>query len=451
MTEDLSRHYRWLLLASVVLFSVSLVMLKSYGAHNQGIAITPCFAFIGTLALLLLLLTHWLVWRRIISPLAGELRTSKQALQQLHDTHTLHSAVLNCTRDAMIVTDAASRIVEFNPGAEHIFAYQREAVLGCRLSDYIIAPELRETYEKGVQQYLQSRRPGKTGAPIEFETLRADGSVFLAELVFSEISIAGRSLVVICIRDLTRSKRLENEMMRQREALHQSEKMSALGSLLSGVAHELNNPLSIVVGRAIMLEAEAPDPHFAAGIRKIRDAAERCARIVKTFVAIARQRTPEPDWIQLNDVIRSAAEITGQGLQNHAIELELELAPELPKLWADGAQLSQVFMNLIVNAQQALQQAGGVRRLGIRTVFDSIGKNAYIHFIDSGPGIAQALRTRIFEPFFTTRGSSIGLGVGLSVSYGIIQSHRGSITLQDSDGHNGAHFVIRLPIDDSGS
>jgi two-component system NtrC family sensor kinase len=399
-----------------------------------------------------LLLSHWLVWHRVISPLSAELQASKTTLQQLRDTHSLHSAALGCTRDAIIVTDAGARVVEFNPGAEQIFGYRRDTILGCRLSEYIIAPELRATYEKGVQQYLQSQTPGKIGASIEFETLRADGSPFLAELAFSEVSVAGRSLVVICARDLTRSKRLEREMTHQREALYQSEKMSALGSLLSGVAHELNNPLSIVVGRAIMLEAEAPNPHFAAGIGKIRDAAERCARIVKTFVAIARQRTPEPDWIQLNDVIRSAAEITAQGLHNHAIELELDLAPELPKLWADGAQLSQVLMNLIVNAQQALQQTSGVRRLTIRSCCDSAAGTASIHVVDSGPGIARALRPRIFEPFFTTRGSGIGLGVGLSVSYAIIQSHRGSITLQD-DGdtlHNGAHFVIRLPITGNG-
>ncbi len=200
---------------------------------------------------------------------------------------------------------------------------------------------------------------------------KVDGSTFPVAITAKRIDYLGTDAAVGGIIDLTEIKRAEQEIARQREVLHQSEKLRALGSLLAGVAHELNNPLAVVVGRTIMLEGEATDPEAKAKLKKIRLAAERCARIVKTFLAIARQQPPERAPVQLNTLVEEAAvELVGYGLRTAEIEAALDLAPDLPELSADADQLTQVFTNLIVNAQQALLDVPTPRRLTISTRVD---------------------------------------------------------------------------------
>ena len=246
-------------------------------------------------------------------------------------------------------------------------------------------------------------------------------------------------------RELEERERAEREIARQREALHQSEKLNALGSLLAGVAHELNNPLSVVVGRSIMLEGEVADREIRGKIAKIRHAAERGARIVKTFLAIARQQPPERKPVALNEVLEAAVDLVGYGLRTADIATVLDLAPDLPELSADADQLTQVFTNLIVNAQQALLGAAPPRRLEIATRLEPAARVARITFTDNGPGVPEALRSRIFEPFYTSKPVGVGTGVGLSFSYGVVAAHGGHIALE-SPRSGGARFVVTLPL-----
>lgn len=244
--------------------------------------------------------------------------------------------------------------------------------------------------------------------------------------------------------DVTELKRAQREIEQQREALHQSEKLTALGSLLAGVAHELNNPLSIVVGRATMLEEQVTDPWLVDRIGKIRVAAERCGRIVKTFLAMARQKRPSWRKAQINDVIADAVELLSYGLRASDIRVELDLAPDLPVALVDRDELSQVFANLLVNAEQALSQSGPPRRIAISTREKPAGM-IQIAFSDNGPGIPDAVRHRVFEPFFTTKPTGIGTGIGLSVCRGIVLAHGGSIDVE-STSNVGTTFVVRLPL-----
>jgi PAS domain S-box-containing protein len=224
----------------------------------------------------------------------------------------------------------------------------------------------------------------------------------------------------------------------------QSEKMSAMGSLLAGVAHELNNPLSIVVGQAQLLQETAPDERTAARADKIRLAADRCARIVRTFLAMARHRPPEHSAVALNEIITGALQVVGYGVRTAGIDIELALASDLPATWADGDQLQQVVTNLVVNAQQALAEWDGTRRLRIATSFDPAARQLRLEIADSGPGVPPAMRLRVFEPFFTTKSVGMGTGVGLSLCHGIVSSHGGSIAVEDAPG-GGARFVVVLP------
>ncbi len=224
----------------------------------------------------------------------------------------------------------------------------------------------------------------------------------------------------------------------------QNERLSALGSLLAGVAHELNNPLSIVVGQAQLLQETAPDEKTAARGRMIHAAAERCAKIVRNFLALARRRPPERTLVNLNAIVESALEVLGYGLRSAGVEVELDLAPDVPGSWADGDQLQQMVTNLIVNAEQAMAACEGPRRLRLATRFDAAARRLQLTVADSGPGVPAAIRSRIFEPFFTTKSVGVGTGVGLSLCHGIVGSHGGTVAIAEAPG-GGALFKVTLP------
>ncbi|HEY0011843.1 MAG TPA: PAS domain S-box protein [Allosphingosinicella sp.] len=243
--------------------------------------------------------------------------------------------------------------------------------------------------------------------------------------------------------DVTDRKDAEVELVRSREALHQSEKLAALGSLLAGVSHELNNPLSAIVGQAEMLEEDAVGTPLEQRAKKISAAADRCARIVQTFLAMARRREPDRVAIDPNALVVDALQITEYALRTTGITASIECDPNVPAIEGDRDQLHQVLVNLIINAQQALEGAETFdKRLCVRTCVTAAG-NVAIDIVDNGPGVPQDLTTRIFEPFFTTKPQGSGTGVGLSFSFGIVEAHGGRLSVLKSDG--GATFRIELP------
>ncbi|MEM7505676.1 MAG: PAS-domain containing protein [Pseudomonadota bacterium] len=257
-----------------------------------------------------------------------------------------------------------------------------------------------------------------------------------------KIEFRGEDMIVSHAFDLTERLAMEAELTRQQAMLHQSEKLSALGELLAGVAHELNNPLSVVVGHALMLEEEAEDPDQVARIQKISSAAERCSRIVKTFLAMARERPAKLERTDVNQVIETAIDVAAYGLRNAGAELRLDLAPDLPAVMADVDQLAQVFANLIVNAEHVLTEKGRDGWLAIRTQAQPSG-TIRIVFEDNGPGIPKSIRSRIFEPFFTTKAVDQGTGIGLAFCHRVITTHEGTITAGVGSS-GGAEFAITL-------
>jgi signal transduction histidine kinase/CheY-like chemotaxis protein len=286
--------------------------------------------------------------------------------------------------------------------------------------------------------------PGEVVERTEFRLRHADGTWrWLEATGTNQIENSAVNGIVINARDISGTKDAEAEIARQRENLHQREKLAAMGSLLAGVAHELNNPLSIVVGRATMLQEEAADEGTRGIADKIRAAAERCARIVRTFLSMARQRKPEQSAVEINTVIDDCVEMLGYGLRTSGITVEKKLAQNLPSISGNADQLHQVFLNLIVNAQQAMESQPLPRRL--RIVSDRQGDQLRILIADNGPGIAPAIRSRIFDPYFTTKPAGGGTGVGLAVSLGIVESHSGSLTV-DCPPEGGAAFQVLLPI-----
>ncbi|HEX9931233.1 MAG TPA: PAS domain S-box protein [Allosphingosinicella sp.] len=243
--------------------------------------------------------------------------------------------------------------------------------------------------------------------------------------------------------DITERKSSETELARSREALHQSEKLAALGSLLAGVSHELNNPLAAIVGQAEMLEEDAQGTPLEARAKKISAAADRCARIVQTFLAMARRREPDRVPTDPNGLVSAALQITEYALRTSGIAVTTECDPHAPAILGDRDQLHQVLVNLIINAQQALETSDSIdRRLCVRSSVTAAGTVA-IDVVDNGPGIPEAVRGRIFEPFFTTKPQGSGTGLGLSFSHGIVSAHGGRLEVLPSE--RGATFRIELP------
>jgi two-component system NtrC family sensor kinase len=207
------------------------------------------------------------------------------------------------------------------------------------------------------------------------------------------------------------------------------------------------------MGRASLLEERCEDqPQLRADAQRIREAAERCGRIVRTFLNMARSRPANRSEVALNDLATAAVDMLAYVLRSHGIAVALDLLPGLPPVKADADQIGQVVLNLIVNAQQALGGRDQGRRLTVSTGLAPMtdgdrrrSPRVWLRVRDNGPGIEPALRERIFEPFFTTKSEGVGTGLGLAVSRSIARDHGGELTLQD-DGGDGACFCLQLPV-----
>jgi PAS domain S-box-containing protein len=352
-------------------------------------------------------------------------------------------AMLRTAPDGIIVVDEASCVLEFNPAAEAMFGWRREEILGRDINRTIVPRHHRAGHHEGFHRYLAGGTPVYIGRRTETEGLRADGTVFPIELALTEVLVERRRLFVAYVRDLTARKAAEAAAVRQREALHQSEKMSALGSLLAGIAHELNNPLSVVVGRAIMLEEDCADPRQGDQLRRLREAAERCGRIAQTFLKMARQAPADRKATSVDAAIRASHDLVGYAARTGGVTVVLELADGLPPVHADGDQIVQVMVNLMINAVQAMEGIDGPRRLTVRTRHDP-ARGVVVEVDDTGPGIPDHVMPRIFEPFYTTKPVGTGTGVGLAVSYAMVEAHGGTLTAGNRAG-GGARFTVALP------
>jgi two-component system NtrC family sensor kinase len=388
-------------------------------------------------------------WRGWVDAVTTTFREHRELQRRERYHEAFKSAMVDHAPTAIVTASGLGHIVDFNPAAERVFGQRRDAVIGRPLAD-VLLPERHRAAHRAEMARLRADAPGPE-QPQEISGLRADGSEFPMEMLAFDIRIEGENFYTAFITDLSARQEAALQIERQRDALRQTEKLSAMGTLLAGVAHELNNPLAIVMGRASLLEEKAPDSELAADARRIREAAERCGRIVRTFLNMARHKPAQRSAVQLNDIVRAAADMLGYTLRSHGIALDLQLAEGLPELQADGDQLGQVVLNLIVNAQQALASVDGPRRITIATGVHlskdgaAEGEQVWLRVADTGPGVPAAARSSIFEPFFTTKDAALGTGLGLSVSRSIVREHGGDLLLED--GAAGASFIIRLPLE----
>jgi len=361
------------------------------------------------------------------------LRASEARFRSITEAHPV---------PVMIVSLRSQIVLYASPGAEQLLGISHNDFMHESFNRFLSDLEVRKTIAGAMST-------GKDVNRMEIALNRNDGGTIDVALSARRISYQNEDAMVIGLYDLTERKQAEAQIARQQDALQQSEKMAALGGLLAGVAHELNNPLSVVVGQATLLIEGSPEPKVVIRAEKIFKAADRCTRIVKSFLALARRKPPERKPVRLNDIIAGSLELLGYQLRTGEIDIQQELTPELPEITGDADQLTQVITNMVLNAAQAMDGWKGTRRIIIRSYADDTN-HVIISFADTGPGVPPEIRSRIFEPFFTTKHNKGGTGVGLSLCLNIVASHGGQLLLEDTPG-GGATFIVSLPVADATS
>jgi signal transduction histidine kinase/CheY-like chemotaxis protein len=293
----------------------------------------------------------------------------------------------------------------------------------------------------GQRSFLRGAPLSEGDAPQRFtETIR--GNEY--EIASAPLVEPGGDLsTVFVMRDIT-ERRQEQERREQLEARARlSSHLASIGEMASGIAHEINNPLTAVIGYSQLLGALPLPEEARDAARQIQQGSQRVAGIVQRLLTFARQRKPQRTEVDMNEVVRSTVALRDYALRTGNIRVTMNLAPDLPRTVADGQQLQQVLLNLIVNAETAMSGARDRGELAIST--EVRGQAILVIVQDDGPGIPREIQERVFDPFFTTREIGKGTGLGLSICHGIVSEHGGRIWVQSEPGQ-GAAFHVRIPI-----
>ncbi|MGH7538543.1 MAG: hybrid sensor histidine kinase/response regulator [Gemmatimonadales bacterium] len=340
--------------------------------------------------------------------------------------------IVEASPDPIVLVNRDGGVVEFNPsagGAESSATSTRSG----RTVFEVVDPDTAEI----VRQHLDAAYAGEVRR-FEIPLRRADGARGVNSVVYAPIREHGEITKVLAIaRDVT-------ELRRAQSQLQQADKLAAMGQLVSGVAHEINNPAAIISGFAQTLMLDDLRPEQLEIVEMVRDEAMRIGQITTNLLAFARMSGPERSLVDVNELVRRTHTLRAYHLNTLNVNVQLELDPSEPRVWANVSELQQMLLNFLINAEQSLESFAGPRGITLRTRADAA--EVRIECRDTGPGIAAEIRSRIFDPFFTTKPEGVGTGLGLSICYGIVRGHGGRIWVESEPGH-GASFVVALPLD----
>src|SRR5262245_7954715 len=334
--------------------------------------------------------------------------------------------------------------VAANPHLKLIFGYPSEA------PEAEIRPLDRERFIDPQARVALLERLAIDGAVADYllRLRRADNTAVWIELTARADPPAadGTLRVEALARDVSERKKLDDERRDIYHQLLQAEKMAALGQTISGVAHELNNPLATILSWAERLSQKTTlDTSVRRGVETILSESERAARIVRNLLTFARKRQTTRVMVDVNQVVRETLALRSYEQRVSNITIIDALAAGLPQVLADGHQLQQVLLNLIINAEQAMLSAHGRGIIVVRTWHDAEQESVVLEINDDGPGIPEDVQPKIFDPFFTTKDVGKGTGLGLTVAYAIVQEHGGRIRLE-SGVNAGASFYVEMPV-----
>ena len=380
-----------------------------------------------------------------------DINDRKKAEEELRRSEERYHSLVENANDAIISTDNTGRIISFNKKAERMFGYTRDEILG--KSVILLSPErARERQKKMFEEFSKTNTLYIVGKTMEGEGLRKDGHEFPMEGSTFIIEVGGESILTVLIRDISDRKGME-------ERLLQSEKLKSLGELAGGVAHNFNNILAIILGRTQLLRRNTETPpekkerrKLVQELRKSLDIIERAsfdgADTVRRIQEFSRKKDEDYNNknftdVDLNEVINSTLEFTKVKWQDEAVSRGIKISIEkeldsLAPVSGNPSELREVFINLINNAIDALPEGGTIK---LKTFMDN--GNVVGVLEDTGVGISKDVQDKIFDPFFTTKGVQ-STGLGMSVSYGIIHRHHGTIVLESAE-DKGTSFTITIP------
>jgi len=363
----------------------------------------------------------------------------EEALRQSEHNYRV---LFESTIDGMLAFDVDTwKVMIANQTALRILGYDNlEDIMNMNILD-LVHPDERDR----IAGIITGNEFGKGLYAIrELRAITKDGQQIWLSVMGTRIEYEGKMADLVSARDITERKRMEEEKQKMEEQLRLAGRLAAVGELAAGVAHELNNPIAAIQGFAQFLAARKDlDKNIKKDLDTIYRESQRAAKITQNLLFFARKHEPEKHLISLNEVIEKTVELQAHPMKINNIELVLELAPDLPKTFADFHQMQQVFVNIINNAEQAMVEANQKGKLVVKT--KKLGNIIQISFADNGPGISEENMKRIFDPFFTTKEVGKGTGLGLSICYGLVEAHGGRIYARSKLGQ-GATFVVELPI-----
>lgn len=367
----------------------------------------------------------------------------KRIEDELREANEFFRNLIESSVDGIIAADMTGNIIIFNKGAEVLTGFTAEEVIGKIHITQIYPPGIA----KEVMKRLRSPDYGGIGKllPTQFNVVNKWGEEIPIQLSASLIyDQKGQEIATVGIfTDLRPRVAMEKKLQETHLQLVSSEKMASLGKLAAGIAHEINNPLGgILIYASLMMEDLPEDDPKRADLARIVQEAGRCKEIVKSLLEFARQTEPKKEPTDINRAIQDGLFFLVNQALFHNIRIIKELDPSLPLVHGNASQLKQVFMNIIVNAAEAMHGNG---TLTIKTSFSSDENKVTIEFTDTGEGIPEENLSRIFDPFFTTKDVGKGTGLGLATSFGIIEEHGGRINVKSKVGE-GATFSIELPV-----
>jgi PAS domain S-box-containing protein len=352
------------------------------------------------------------------------LRQSEENYRALFDSSVIGTVLLDAeTRKTVMANQAAAKIFGLSSPQEGI---------GRNPLDFV-PPEDREMVIEVIRQDLFEQDVRRTA---EFRAVTKNGREIWLSVTAARIMHEGKLAGLVSFVDITEQKR-------QSERLMMTDRLASLGELASGTAHELNNPLTSIIGFSqLLMEREVPDD-IREDLKLINNEAQRAASVTKNLLTFARKHAPVKQRNQINNIIEDVLKLRAYEHRANGIEVERQLGPDLPEIMVDYFQMQQVFMNIIINAEYFMIKEHNKGTLTITT--QKQNNTVMISIADNGPGIPPENLRRIFDPFFTTKEAGKGTGLGLSICHGIVTEHGGQIYARNQPG-KGATFFVELPI-----
>jgi len=366
----------------------------------------------------------------------------KRMERELKEANDFLMNMIQSSVDGIIVTDMKGDILIFNKGAENLLGYETEEVVG--------KMNIRSIYQPGVAKEvmdkLRSRDFGGVGKLTSFPILhrRKDGELvegdLSASIIFDE---KGNEIASVGIfKDLRERLRIERELQKMQEALLQSEKLAAMGRLTSQIAHELNNPIYGIMNTLELLKTEIPPESKRRRILELSlSEIQRLSEMLRNMLSFSKPEEEKRRAVKIDELIEGILLVMEKQMREANIRVETSFGEEIPDVMASTNQMRQVFLNIFKNAKEAMPKGG---TLFVRTSKED--NRVLIHIQDTGIGIPEEIKDKIFDAFFTTKQKVKGVGLGLSVCYGIIRDHGGEIKIKSEEG-KGTTFTISLPIE----